>query len=216
MRPPRCARSSTPLPSPDHERLFPMTIYQILSHTPIWVWALLAFLVSRGAQRDAAQNNRAEPRADHPCWSFSSGGSSGLISSRGLGLALRAVRRRRARLGLAAGSALAALMPAPRLDQDSRRPRHAGFADPAGDDPRRFRHQICRLGRAGEARATRRRRLRSPAHGAVGGVFAGAFWGRTLALFRRALLGAGLSADWPAVARLVFTPTAARADRPAQ
>ena len=47
----------------------------------------------------------------------------------------------------------------------------------------------------------------------IGGVFAGAFWGRTIGLFRRALLGAGLSADASALARLALTRAAAGADR---
>ena len=38
----------------------------------------------------------------------------------------------------------------------------------------------------------------------IGGAFAGLFWGRTLALLRRALQGAGASADWAALARLAF------------
>jgi hypothetical protein len=38
----------------------------------------------------------------------------------------------------------------------------------------------------------------------VGGCFAGLFWGRTLALFQRALRQVGESADYAAVARLAL------------
>jgi hypothetical protein len=191
-----------------------MTISQIISHTPIWVWALLAFLVSRGV-------NAMQPRTIAPARAlivplvFLVWGLAGLISSRGLGLAL-ALFVVGAAVGLAAGSALAALMPAPRLDQDA-----GVLAMPGSPIPLAMILAAFIIKYAG---AVAQAGASDPATQAeiagvmalVGGVFAGAFWGRTLALFRRALLGAGLSADWPAVARLVFTPTAARADRPAQ
>ena len=90
-----------------------MTIDQIISHTPIWVWVLLAFLVWRGI-------NAMQPRTIAPSRAliiplvFLVWGLAGLITARGLGFAL-ALFAVGAIAGLVAGSALAALTPAPGL-----------------------------------------------------------------------------------------------------
>jgi hypothetical protein len=191
-----------------------MSIYQIISHTPIWVWFVLAFLVSRGL-------NAMQPRTIAPIRAlivpliFLVWGLAGLINSRGLGLAL-ALFVVGAAAGFAAGSALATLMPAPRLDQDAGTLAMPGSPIPLAIILAAF--VIKYVGAVAQATAgdpATQAEIAS-AMALVGGVFAGAFWGRTLALFRRALLGAGLSADWPAVARLALIRPAARADQAAR
>jgi multisubunit Na+/H+ antiporter MnhC subunit len=181
-----------------------VSLYQILTHTPLWVWALLAFLIYRGL-------NAMQPRMITPSRAlilplvFLVWGLSGLINSRSLvldlALALFVVG---ALVGLAAGSALATLTPAPRLDQQAGALAMPGSPIPLAMIVTAF--VIKYVGAVALAMAS------DPATQAeiagalalIGGAFAGLFWGRTLALFRRALLGAGASADWAALARLAF------------
>ena len=74
-----------------------MLVFDILSHTPLWVWALFAFLVYRGvvAMRDAGVSPDRVLIVPMP--SSSSGALPGLLEkSDGLALECRGVRRRAA------------------------------------------------------------------------------------------------------------------------
>src|ERR1700678_3719319 len=90
-----------------------MFVYQILVHTPIWVWLLLAFLVSRGVAalrpREVAPRRMLILPVVFLVW-----GLSGLIGSRGLGVDLLIFPVAFA-AGVYGGIALAALGTAPRL-----------------------------------------------------------------------------------------------------
>jgi len=166
-----------------------MTIYEILSHTPIWVWALLAFLVSRGL-------NAMQPRTIAPVRVliipvvFLVWGLVSLISSRGLGFAFVLFVVGTA-AGLAAGSALAALMPAPRLDRQT-----GLLAMPGSPIPLalilaafvvKYAGSVALVGASDPATHAEI----ASAMALIGGVFAGLFWGRTLGQFRRALQADG-------------------------
>ena len=130
-----------------------MFVYQVLVHTPIWVWLLLAFLVSRGVAaltpRDVAPNRMLILPLVFLFW-----GVTGLIGSRGLGgdFALFVVAFA---AGGAGGVALAALGPPPRLNPETGAHRDAGVGDPVGAHSHLVRLQICRNRCAGD----RRRRL---------------------------------------------------------
>lgn len=179
-----------------------MNISEIVSYTPIWVWVLLAFIVSRGV---AALRPReiAPSRALIVPLVFLLWGLSGLMNSRGLGLqsALFVVGLV---IGGVGGAALAWLTPTPQL-----RPTAGRLAMPGSVVPlvlilvtfvARYALAVA-IATAGDAPG----RAEWASIGAgVGGVFAGLFWGRTLALFRRALRAAGRRTDWTDVAVLAF------------
>jgi hypothetical protein len=182
----------------------------VILHTPIWVWVLFAFLLSRGLV--ALQEREIQPgRALVVPIVFLVWGLAGLIESRGVGfdLALFGV-------GLAAGFVggrlMAALTPPPRLALD------AGTIVMPGS-PIPFALILVSFAIKYAAAVALALNAGSPAHAEiasasalVGGVFAGMFWGRTLTQFRRALDAAGLSADWADAARLAFFRPAASAD----
>jgi hypothetical protein len=179
-----------------------MFVYEILNHTPIWVWALLAFLIYRGAT--ALQPREVAPmRALIVPLVFLVWGLSGLLSSHGLGLDL-ALFVVGAAAGFAAGGALAMVTPAPGLAPGGGMLAMPGSPIPLAMIVAAF--VVKYVGSVVQAMAT------DPATqievaavlALIGGVFAGLFWGRTLALFRRALRGAGLGDDWAAVARLAL------------
>jgi hypothetical protein len=179
-----------------------MLIYQILSHTPIWVWVLLAFLIYRGV-------NAMQPREVAPIRAlivpvvFLVWGLSGLLSSHGLGLDL-ALFIVGAAAGYAAGGVLAMLTPAPGLAPDTGMLAMPGSPIPLAMIVAAF--VVKYVGSVVQAMASDPATQGEVAAvlALIGGVFAGMFWGRTLALFRRALRGAGLSDDWTALARLAL------------
>jgi len=187
-----------------------MLVFEILSHTPVWVWVLFAFLVSRGAV--ALREREIQPgRALVVPIVFLVWGLAGLIESRGLGfdLALFVV-------GLAAGvfggRALGILTPPPRLS-----PAAGTIILPGSPIP--FALIIVSFAVKYVAAVALALNAGSPAHAEiasasalVGGLFAGLFWGRTLTQFRRALEAAGGGAGWADAARLAFLRPAARAD----
>ncbi|THD45161.1 MAG: hypothetical protein E7774_08675 [Bradyrhizobium sp.] len=180
-----------------------MLIYNILVHTPIWVWLLLAFLVSRGVA--AMRPKEIAPRralivpAVFLLW-----GLAGLIGSQGLGgnLALFAVG---AILGLAAGGALAALAPAPRFIPETGRLAMTGSPIPLIMILSAFAVKYAGAVTLAMASDPGAHAEIASALALAGGVFAGLFWGRTLTQFRRAFIAAGLYAGWSSLPRLVFT-----------
>jgi hypothetical protein len=179
-----------------------MFIYEVLGHTPLWVWILLAFLIWRGV-------NAMQPRAIAPIRAlivpavFLVWGLSGLVGSHGVGLDL-ALFVVGAAAGLVAGGALATLTPTPGLAPDTGMLAMPGSPIPLAMIVAAF--VVKYVGAVTQATAT------DPAMqveiaavlAVIGGVFAGLFWGRTLAMFRRALRGAGLSDDWTALTRLAL------------
>ena len=178
-----------------------MLVFDILSHTPVWVWVLFAYLVSRGVV--ALREREMQPgRALIVPIVFLVWGLAGLIESRGLGfdLALFVV-------GLAAGifggRALAVLTPPPRLSLA------AGTMILPGS-PIPFALIIVSFAVKYVAAVALALNAGSPAHAqiasasaVVGGVFAGLFWGRTLRQFQRALQAEGLSTTFANLAALV-------------
>jgi hypothetical protein len=187
-----------------------MFVYQILVHTPIWVWLLLAFLVSRGVAalkpRDVTPTRMLILPLVFLVW-----GLTGLIDSRGLGVdfALFVVAFA---AGGAGGVALAALGPHPRLNSET-----GGMAMPGSAIPLTlilvsfaFKY-VGTVALAIDSDVSQRAVLVS-AMTAVGGIFAGLFWGRTLTLFRRALAAAGARSDLASVAKLIWPRWEARPD----
>ena len=187
-----------------------MFVYQVLVHTPIWVWLLLAFLVSRGlaalTPRDVAPNRMLILPLVFLVW-----GVTGLIGSRGLGgdfallvIALAA--------GGAGGVALAALGPPPRLN-----PETGGIAMPGSGIPLALIlisfavKYVGTVALAVDSDVFQRAVLVS-AMTSVGGAFAGLFWGRALTLFRRALAAAGERSDIASAAKLIWPRWEARPD----
>jgi len=185
-------------------------IAAVIVNTPIWVWVLFAYLVSRGVV--ALREREMRPgRALIVPIVFLVWGLAGLIESRGLGFDLALFV-----IGLAAGvfggRALTALTPPPRLALD------AGTIVMPGS-PIPFVLILVSFAVKYVAAVALALNVGSPAHAEiasasalVGGVFAGMFWGRTLTQFRRALAAAGLPADWADAARLPFVRPATSAD----
>jgi len=185
-------------------------IAAVIVNTPIWVWVLFAYLVSRGVV--ALREREMRPgRALIVPIVFLVWGLAGLIESRGLGFDLALFV-----IGLAAGvfggRALTALTPPPRLALD------AGTIVMPGS-PIPFVLILVSFAVKYVAAVALALNVGSPAHAEiasasalVGGVFAGMFWGRTLTQFRRALSAAGLPADWADAARLAFVRPATSAD----
>jgi hypothetical protein len=166
-----------------------MFILTILSHTPIWVWVLLAFLISRGV---AAMR----PREVSPSrilivpLVFLVWGLTGMFGADDLTLKL-ALFAGGLLAGLAAGWGLASLLPAPRLSRATRL-----LAMPGSPVP------LILIGLAFMTKyvGTVALALNSDvavhaeiaaALAAAGGLFAGLFWGRTLGQFARALQADG-------------------------
>jgi hypothetical protein len=183
-----------------------MLFYVVVSHTPLWVWVLFAFLLSRGLvalrPREVAPSRALLVPIAFLLW-----GLDGLVGSRGLGLDLALFVAGFA-AGLAAGRALAALTPAPRLT-----PEGASMIVPGSPLSLALILVAFSVKYVGAAALAI---VADPAvHAEIasatalaGGLFAGAFWGRTLTQFRRALDAAGLGAGWPTVVRFVCAPPA--------
>ncbi len=167
-----------------------MFILEMLSHTPIWVWVLLVFLISRGVAA-------TRPREASPArvlivpvvfflWGLPSLIGAGDAVAAKLGLFAAGMLA-----GLAAGWGLAALMPAPRLSRETGMLAMPGSPIPLILILAAFASKYA----GGVAMAvvgdtiihTEIALLLS----AAGGLFAGLFWGRTLGKFAAALRAAG-------------------------
>lgn len=187
-----------------------MPIAEILAHTPVWVWVLLAFLIYRGVA--AMQPREVSPSriliipAVFFVW-----GASGLLagpSGSALAIALFVVALL---VGLAAGRALTSLSPPPRLS------RATGMLAMPGSPATLVLIGLAFCAKyaggvalAMTADAAVHAELAS-AMTAVGGLFAGIFWGRTLGQFQRALKADGQPATLANLADLVL---ARGGDRP--
>ena len=115
-------------------------------------------------------------------------------------------------MGGAGGAALAALGPQPRLNCGA-----GGIAAPGSAIPLTLilvsfaLKYVGTVALAIDSDVSQRAVLVS-AMTAVGGVFAGLFWGRTPTLFRRALAAAGERSDFASVAKLIWPRWEARLD----
>ena len=165
-----------------------MSLYVILSHTPVWVWVLLAFLISRGITAMSPREVPAGRILIVPLV-FLVWGLTGILGTDEFATRL-ALFAFGLVAGLAGGRALAALMPAPR-----RLP--AGLlAIPGSPAPlilillafaTKYAGSVALAMNPDAAVHTEI----SAAMAAVGGLFAGLFWGRTLGQFVRALQADG-------------------------
>jgi hypothetical protein len=186
-----------------------MFIVTVLSHTPIWVWALLAFLISRGV---AAMR----PREVSPSrilivpLVFLVWGLTGMLGADDLALKL-GLFAGGLLVGLAAGWWLASLLPAPRLS------RATGLLGMPGSPAPLI--LIC-LAFVTKYVGTVALALTADiavhaeiaaALAVVGGLFAGLFWGRTLGQFARALQADGEPATLRGLVDLVVARPSAGA-----
>jgi hypothetical protein len=179
-----------------------MFIYQVVSHTPLWVWILLAFLIWRGL-------NAMQPRQIAPSRAliipvvFLVWGLSGLLGSHNvpLDLGLFVVA---AALGYVGGGALARLTATPGLATDTGMLAMPGSAIPLAMIVIDFVLKYSGTVAVAMASDPATQSEAAAAVAVIGGLFAGLFWGRTLGLFRRALRGAGRSDDWAALTHLAL------------
>jgi hypothetical protein len=166
-----------------------MFVVTILAHTPIWVWVLLAFLISRGIMalrpREVSPSRMLVIPVVFLVW-----GLTGMVGADGLGAKL-ALFAGGLLVGLAGGRALASLLPAPRWS------RSAGLlAMPGSPIPLILigvafaTKYVGNVALALEADITVHTEIAS-AMVAASGLFAGLFWGRTLGQFARALQADG-------------------------
>jgi hypothetical protein len=166
-----------------------MFIVTILSNTPIWVWVLLAFLISRGVAAMSPREVSANLMLIIPVV-FLVWGLTGMFGGDGLAYKL-ALFAGGVLAGLACGGALASLLPAPRLSRTT-----GLLAMPGSPVP------LILIGLAFATKYIGTVALAlnpdlvvhaeiSAAMAAVGGLFAGLFWGRTLGQFARALQADG-------------------------
>jgi len=176
-----------------------MFVYEVLIHTPIWVWVLLALLVSRGLAslrpRDIAPSRALIVPVVFLVW-----GLTGLIGSRGLGLDL-ALFVVALGAGFVGGGALASLTPTPTWRPETGRMAMPGSPVPLAMILIAFAAKyVGNVALAVEDDPAAHAGI-ATAMTLLGGGFAGLFWGRTLALFRRALGRAGEGGDYASVAR---------------
>ena len=180
-----------------------MLVLQILAHTPLWAWALFAFLVYRGVAAMGAREVSPYRAVIVPAVFLVWGASS--LFERSSGLALNVATFLTALLvGAAAGRALASLMPAPRLSSVT------GLLATPGSPVTLVLNCVAFAAKyagavalARSSGATVHAEVASAAV-AIGGVFAGLFWGRTLRQFQRALQADGRSATIANLAALLI------------
>jgi hypothetical protein len=163
-----------------------MLIVQIVTHTPLWVWALFAFLVYRGVAgmrtREVSPYRVLIVPAVFLVW-----GASGLLG-RPDGLGLNVATFLVALLvGGAAGIALASLLPAPRLSPATGLLTMPGSPVPLILNCTAFAAKYAGAVALAMTSGADNRAAIAIAVTAVGGLFAGLFWGRTLRQFQRAL-----------------------------
>lgn len=187
-----------------------MLVYQILVHTPIWVWLLLAFLVSRGLvalrPRDVTPSRMLILPVVFLVW-----GLSGLMGSRGFGVDFLMFFVAFA-AGAYGGLALAALGPAPRLAPETGVMGMPGSPIPLTLILTSFAFKYVGTVALAVDADPAQRAIVAIAMTIAGGIFAGLFWGRTLTQFRRALTAAGERADFSSVVRLIWPRAVARLD----
>ena len=185
-----------------------MLVFEILSHTPVWVWVLLAFLVYRGIAAMRTREVSPYRVLIVPAVFFVWGASSLLEKSDGL--ALNAAAFVAALLvGAAAGRALASLMPSPRLSPVT------GLLTMPGS-PVALVLNCAAFAAKYVGAVALALTSGAAAHAematvvvAIGGLFAGVFWGRTLRQFQRALQADGRPATVGALVALVVARGAA-------
>src|SRR5271154_3377637 len=175
----------------------------IVSHTPTWVWLLLAFLIYRGVA--ALTPREVQPsRALIIPLVFLIWGASGLINgpnSDGLGFIGYAVALV---AGLAIGRGLAALAPAPAFNRASGLMRLSGSAAPLILTCLAFAAKYALGVSMGIAPELRESAMFAALNGATGGLMAGVFWGRALGQFAGALHADGRSANLTNLVNLAF------------
>jgi hypothetical protein len=179
-----------------------MPAFQILAHTPLWVWALFAFLVYRGVAALRAREVSPYRVLIVPAVFLVWGASS--LLERSDGLALNAAAFLGALLvGATAGGALASLMPAPSLAPVTGRLAMPGSPVTLVLNCAAFAAKYAsNVALALTSGAAAHAELTSVA-AAIGGLFAGLFWGRTLRQFQRALQADGRSATVANLAALL-------------
>lgn len=166
-----------------------MFVITILSHTPIWVWVLLAFLISRGIMalrpREVSPSRILIIPVVFLVW-----GLTGMVGADGLATKL-ALFAGGLLVGLAGGRALASLLPAPRWS------RATGLLAMPGSPIALIvigvafaTKYVGTVALALNPDVTVHAEIAS-AMAAAGGLFAGLFWGRTLGQFARALQADG-------------------------
>jgi hypothetical protein len=179
-----------------------MPVLQILAHTPLWVWALFAFLVYRGVAAMGGREVSPYRVLIVPAVFFVWGASSLLERSDGSALNVAAFLGALL-VGAAAGGVLASLTPAPRLS-----PATGLLAMPGSPVALVLNCVAFAAKYAGNVAlaltsgAAAHAELASVVV-AIGGLFAGLFWGRTLRQFQRALQADGRTATVAALAALV-------------
>ena len=186
-----------------------MLAFQILAHTPLWVWALFAFLVYRGVAAMGAREVSPYRVLIVPAVFFVWGASSLLEKSDGLALNVAAFLGALL-VGAAAGGALASLTPAPRLSPVT------GLLAMAGSPVTLVLNCVAFAAKyAGNVALALT--LGAAAHAefasvavAIGGLFAGLFCGRTLRQFQRALQADERSATIANLAALLVERRALR------
>jgi hypothetical protein len=186
-----------------------MLVFDILAHTPLWVWALFAFLVYRGVA--AMREREVSPYRVLivPALFFVWGVSSLLERSDGSALNVAAFVAALL-VGAAAGRALGSLMPAPSLSPVT------GMLAMPGSPVALILNCVAFAAKyvgsvalALTSVGVAREELASVVV-ATGGLFAGLFWGRTLRQFQRALQADGRPATLGALVALVLARGALR------
>jgi hypothetical protein len=179
-----------------------MLAVEIVAHTPLWVWALFAFLVYRGVAGMRTREVSPFRVLIVPAVFFVWGASS--LLGRPDGLALNVATFLAALLvGGAAGQALASFLPAPRFSAATGLLTMPGspvslILNGAAFAAKYAGAVALALTSGGDGHATI-----ASAVVAIGGLFAGLFWGRTLRQFQRALQAEGLSTTFANLAALV-------------
>jgi len=180
-----------------------MFIATILSHTPIWVWALLAFLIYRGLMalrpREVSPSRMLVIPLVFLVW-----GLSGLLGADGVGAEL-ALFAGGLLVGLACGRGLASLSPAPRWSRAT-----GLLAMPGSPIPLILIVVAFATKYVGTVALALNPDIAvhaeiAAAMAAVGGLFAGLFWGRTLGQFAHALQADGEAVTFGGLVDLVRT-----------
>jgi uncharacterized protein DUF6622 len=181
-----------------------MSVVRILSHTPIWIWLLLAFLLYRGLAA-------LRPREVSPSRVlvipivFFIWGLAGLWSAREAAVFHRAVFLGGVALGAAAGLALASITPAPRWTPATGMLTMPGSAKPLVMICLAFATKYAAaVALAISADAVARGEVWALS-ASLGGAFAGLFWGRAAGQLLQALLAGGRSAGLGELVSLVLT-----------
>ena len=189
-------------------------LFEILRHTPTWVWVLLAFLLYRGVAamrpRDVAPGRVLIVPLVFFVW-----GATGLVTAtEGLALKIGLFIAALA-VGLAIGRVLASLSDPPRLSRASGMMTMPGSPAPLILIVLAFGAKYCGSVALAMATDAAVRAELSSVMAATGGLFAGLLWGRTLGQFQRALRTDGQPVTLATLASLIAGPAGANApERP--